>query len=191
MEILTAVVLRSIDTDISLKEVYLPKQSVEESILLNLAQSSQSDMEWLEGFVGGPNNLTSRIGEVISHRLELAGKHLRNGDSFLVIKEYRTSISRHYYAMYHSARAICFGYHRGDDYQKHFVLPKHMPDDLEDRWRFSGTLNESRLLRNMADYDLYPLDESKWSKDANRMSSLASEFVSVCEEYAKFKGWLK
>lgn len=122
--------------------------------------------------------------QIVSDRFELAGYQLRTADVLIQSTLYRSAISRYYYAMYHAARAICFGYHKGDDYQQHSVLPNHLPGQLPKVSQWTTSLNNARLVRNMADYDLYPRDTSQWKNDAANLAVSASEFLNECEEFA-------
>src|SRR6185312_15237611 len=78
-----------------------------------------------------PMPIPDLIRQAASDRLTLAGDHLRRGDNALLNAEFRFAISRHYYAMYHAARAIVFAANRGDDYERHAELPRHLPNNMK------------------------------------------------------------
>lgn len=128
------------------------------------------------------------VSQVVSDRLNLAGLHLKVGDQLLTIGKYRTSITRHYYAMYHGARAIAYADFMGDDHQSHRDLPNHLPSRLPNQSALSSELSSARLLRNEADYDLYPVGDDKWESEARRLAVTASSFCSACEAYALQEG---
>ncbi|MGA5764432.1 hypothetical protein [Nonomuraea bangladeshensis] len=135
-----------------------------------------------------PFPLADGIRQAISDRLVFAGEHLRVGDKLLFDLQFRTAISRHYYAMYHSARAIVFATHGGDDYQQHSKLPRNLPADMADAPLRQVQLTNARLLRNEADYDLYPASQSSWEADSRELATIAADFVKACEEYALANG---
>ncbi|MEU5609477.1 HEPN domain-containing protein [Streptomyces sparsogenes] len=128
--------------------------------------------------------------QVVVDRLLLAGEHLRAGDHLLFSTQYRSSISRHYYAMYHAARAVVFAANRGDDYERHNVLPRNLPTALQDSAVRESELTNARLLRNQADYDVYPLNESEWEGDARALSVTAANFLQACESFASTNGYI-
>ncbi|PQZ87145.1 hypothetical protein CQ016_09350 [Arthrobacter sp. MYb222] len=130
------------------------------------------------------------ISQVVSDRLMLAGYHLQAGDGLLINGNYRTAISRHYYAMYHAARAITFAANKGDDYQRHMDLPAHLPQELIDRQTLSAELTSARLLRNEADYDLYPVNDGDWVSEARSLAGAASKFCEACENFALSEGYV-
>jgi hypothetical protein len=123
-------------------------------------------------------------------RFVLATAHLRAGDECLALDLGRSAVSRYYYAMYHTARAITFGHHQGDDYQSHANLPDHLPGDLADTATRRNELLDARLLRNQADYDPFPDTEALWVPDAQGLSVVAPAFVQECELYAQQKGMI-
>lgn len=69
---------------------------------------------------------------------------------------YRDAISRYYYSMYHSARAVVYFHNFGDDFQEHSKLPSGLPGDFPDKVDWSSKLKNARLERNRADYEPYP-----------------------------------
>ncbi|WP_084356823.1 HEPN domain-containing protein [Mycolicibacterium wolinskyi] len=155
-----------------------------EALLQSVAQGTIAQIAALPTSIGRSFNTIDLVRQIVSDRLELAGHHLRTADSLAQLAAYRSSISRYYYAMYHAARAICFGHHRGDNYQKHSVLPNNLPASLPNAARWANELNDARLVRNMADYDLYPRNASDWMNDSVSLSVVASEFLAECEDFA-------
>lgn len=49
-------------------------------------------------------------------------------------------------------------------------------------------LTDARLLRNEADYDLYPNSDQAWRSDAISLSTTAIQFVSDCQSFASTQG---
>ncbi|MEV0353123.1 hypothetical protein AB0H88_45840 [Nonomuraea sp. NPDC050680] len=141
--------------------------------------------------VGGgrhPFPLAQLVQQVISDRLILAGEHLRAGDQLLFATQYRSAISRHYYAMYQAARAIVFAETRGDDYERHSILPRKLPPHMKDAAIRENELTDARLLRNQADYDIYPIGQSDWEDEARQLAVTSAEFVQACEDFASGNG---
>jgi uncharacterized protein (UPF0332 family) len=110
------------------------------------------------------------------------------GDELLLRLQFRSSISRHYYAMYHAARAVTFGTIAGDDHERHSVLPRNLPATFDDPPRREAELTSARLLRNLADYDPYPTNHPEWEPDARHLASTASDFLQACDSLAKTNG---
>ncbi|WP_330467515.1 hypothetical protein [Micromonospora zamorensis] len=125
---------------------------------------------------------------VVSDRLKLAGEHLRAGDSLGLSNHFRSAISRHYYAMYHAARAIVFAEEKGDDHERHSVLPRHLPSTLSDARLWEVRLTDARLLRNQADYDPYPAGPKEWATDSRILAVTAAQFLAACENFALTNG---
>jgi uncharacterized protein (UPF0332 family) len=130
------------------------------------------------------------IQQATSDRLILAGEHLRAGDQLIFSNQYRSAISRHYYAMYHAARSIVYADFRGDDHERHNVLPRHLPTKLPDLAMREQQLTVARLLRNEADYDVYPFSMAEWELDARQLAITATDFVKACEDFALIEGYV-
>lgn len=160
----------------------MPSLTLEDQVLLHVSTSKQENLSALAGSASRhPLPFNEMLNRVVTDRLALAGLHLRVGDLMLDAGQYRTSISRHYYAMYHAGRAIVFLDISGDDHEKHAVLPRHLPTDLPNTEAWQIELNEARLTRNMADYDLYPILASAWHDDATNLSVKAAQFIADCQ----------
>jgi uncharacterized protein (UPF0332 family) len=122
--------------------------------------------------VGGgryPFPVAQLIQQATSDRFLLAGEHLRAGDQLIFANQFRSAISRHYYAMYHAARSIVYADYRGDDHERHHILPRHLPTKLPNLPMRERQLTDARLLRNEADYDVYPYTVAEWEVDARRV----------------------
>ncbi|MFC4562708.1 HEPN domain-containing protein [Nocardiopsis mangrovi] len=128
--------------------------------------------------------------QVVADRLLLAGEHLRSGDYLLRHLQYRSAISRHYYAMYHAARAIVFAENRGDDYERHNILARNLPSALPRSADRESELTDARLLRNQADYDAYPISEAQWEADSRTLAVTAARFLQECESFASMNGYI-
>jgi len=124
------------------------------------------------------------VRQAVSDRLRLAAEHLRHGDDLLLAGAFRASVGRHYYAMYHAARAIVFGVCGGDDFERHSTLPRNLPAAMLDVGTLEAELTEARLLRNQADYDPYPSTDTEWEIDARSLGATAAGFVSDFEVFA-------
>lgn len=173
--------------------VKLPQLSVHDATLQYIAAMQSSDHSTFTSLPTIRNHvlpIDRLIGQVVSDRLMLAGYHLQAGDGLLIKGNYRTAISRHYYAMYHAARAITFAVNNGDDFQQHRVLPAHLPQNLTDRQALSAELTSARLLRNEADYDLYPVNDEEWVSEARSLAGTASKFCEACENFALSEGYV-
>jgi uncharacterized protein (UPF0332 family) len=169
----------------------MPTVKPTDQVLLHISTCKQAELA-AHPTTGSrhPFPLAQLVQQVISDRLTLAGEKLRAGDQLIFDLQFRSAISRHYYAMYHAARAIVFAETKGDDYQQHRVLPRHLPQGLPDMRKHEQELVDARLLRNEADYDLYPIASSDWEKDARKQAVIAAEFVQICETFALANGYV-
>jgi uncharacterized protein (UPF0332 family) len=137
-----------------------------------------------------PFPVAQLIQQATSDRLLLAGEHLRAGDQLIFSNQYRSAISRHYYAMYQAARAIVYADFCGDDHERHNVLARHLPTKLPDLAMREQQLTDARFLRNEADYDVYPFSMAEWELDARQLAIIAPDFVKVCEDFALTEGYV-
>lgn len=167
----------------------MPVLTVTEEMLRHLSTSSSAMLaNFGTPVTRNPFPIAAAIKQIASDRLAMAGDHLRAGDQLVRQGAYRASISRHYYAMYHTARAVVFAEVKGDDHQRHNVLARHLPTPLPQRSLREAQLTDARLLRNEADYECYPLVEQLWARDAQSLMVIASEFVGELEEFALAQG---
>lgn len=100
----------------------------------------------------------------------------------------RLVISRAYYAMYYSARAVVFLTFGGDDKEQHNELPKNIPKDFPDHANWINALKNARLERNNADYDPYLPNEHDYKKTADEISMSTRNFLRECKKYLSKKG---
>lgn len=164
----------------------MPAVATADQVLLYVATCKQTQLQALAAAPAGriPLPFTEMMRQVVSDRLALAAEHLRYGDELLLGGSCRASIGRHYYAMYHAARAIVFGVHQGDDFERHSDLPRNLPSSMPGVASHEAALTQARLLRNQADYDPYPASDEAWEFDARSLASTAASFVNDFEQYA-------
>lgn len=167
----------------------MPVVGANDQIMLYISNCTSAQLSALSS---GPRRYPFPVSQMVrqatSDRLALAGEHLRAGDHALLGNRFRSSISRHYYAMYHAARAVVFAVTTGDDHERHSVLPRNLPVALANQSQRENELTAARLLRNEADYDPYPANESDWGQDARTLSVTAADFVQDCENFALSNG---
>jgi uncharacterized protein (UPF0332 family) len=137
-----------------------------------------------------PFPIAQLVQQATSDRFLLAGDHFRAADQLILTQQFRSAISRYYYAMYHAARAIVFADFGGDDHERHSVLPRNLPALLPDAILREQQLIDARLLRNEADYDVYPFSLPEWESDARKLAITAADFVQACEDFALDKGYV-
>lgn len=165
----------------------MPTLSAGDTALLYFSGLKAADIATLpRGRAGTP--VPAMLLQVTSDRLSLAGEHLRVGDTLLLHSQFRSAISRHYYAMYHSARAVVFGVVQGDDHEKHAVLPRNLPITMADMPLRELQLQDARLLRNQADYDPYPANGTSWEPGSRSLAAISADFVQACEDFALMNG---
>jgi uncharacterized protein (UPF0332 family) len=127
---------------------------------------------------------------VASARWKLAAEYRRDAKKLLKLSRppFRSVISRFYYAMYHSMRAVCYVFHDGDDHQSHSNLPLHIPDDFPDAAIWRNTFKNARLTRNAADYDPYPKSGKIWQRQAEAIRTDAEALLAETRNYLRSKG---
>ncbi|WP_158687660.1 HEPN domain-containing protein [Streptomyces sp. AA1529] len=169
----------------------MPTVTFTDQVLLHISTCKSAELAAFPESGGRyPFPLAQLVKQAVTDRLLLAGEHLRAGDHLLFATQYRSAISRHYYAMYHSARAIVYAESRGDDHERHNILPRKLPAGLDDPAKREAELTDARLLRNQADYDAYPINESDWEADARTLATAAADFLQSCELFASREGYI-
>lgn len=162
-----------------------------------LARITQADKKTLSLFVEGVSveARTSRVIADLQHqacadRINLSSSFLISADKLLRARpgQYRSAISRYYYSMYHSARAVVYFAHGGDDHEKHSVLPTKLPGDFPSSSFWQNELKDARLNRNSADYDPYPSSWRHWQALAKGLNATAPNFLQIAKQYLKQKG---
>jgi uncharacterized protein (UPF0332 family) len=128
--------------------------------------------------------------QACSDRLVLAHDLLSTGNKLMRTRppQYRSAISRYYYCMYHSVRAVVYFVHGGDDYQPHSELPTQLPADFADSALWRNALKDARSHRNDADYDPYPSNPGSWRSVAIDTATNAQRLLAESEQYLKSKG---
>ncbi|WP_436785939.1 hypothetical protein [Yinghuangia sp. YIM S10712] len=167
----------------------MPAFTITDQMLLSISTSKQAVLAAFPASgAKHPFPLADLIRQATTDRLLLAGEHLRAGDQLLFAAHYRSAISRYYYAMYQAARAVVFAEIKGDDHERHNILPRNLPQHLTDVAMREAELTDARLLRNQADYDVYPIGEPSWESDARGLAVTAANFVQSCETFASSNG---
>lgn len=122
------------------------------------------------------------IKELSNYRLERAKEMLTASEDNLTVKQYRTSLNRSYYAVFHAMRAVnCL---EGYDSSKHsgviaFFTQTFLKTEKIER-SMAKIIKESSYLREKSDYDDFYIA----SKDeAEKQLANARVFVSAVEEY--------
>lgn len=123
----------------------------------------------------------------VKDRLVLARRCLDAAHDCAAAEQFRSSVSRAYYSMYHTIRSVVFFITDGDDHEQHTVLPGHLPTDFPSNPQWENDLKIARLERNRADYDPYPRDRS-FEPTAITTMSQASTLLPVARQYLVGKG---
>lgn len=127
---------------------------------------------------------------VTSDRLGLATECRRRARKLVELKPpmYRDAISRYYYCLYHTFRAVAYYVTPGDDSQEHKTLPGAIPDSFPDADAWRNRLKTARLARNNADYNAYPKAERAWRQDCDQLAEYADEVIGLARSYLTNKG---
>lgn len=165
-----------------------------DSVLIHLSNQKKTGLEALSVTTTTsakyPLPLSQLIRQVVSDRLWLAADHQRVADDMLFRLHFRSSISRHYYAMYHAGRAVVYANHGGDDYERHSTLARHLPPAMLNVLAHETELTNARLLRNQADYDPYPAARDDWESEARNLAAVSATFLQRCEDFALSNGYI-
>lgn len=162
-----------------------------------LLRVSKANKKTLSLFAEGINlhNATARPLIDLQHqacadRIALAKNFLITADRLMKTRppEYRSAISRYYYAMYHAIRAVAYFNEGGDDKESHSTLPGAVPSDFTDSALWQNSLKDARARRNEADYDPYPAHLSAWRTVAVDLQGKAPILLALSEDYLKQKG---
>jgi uncharacterized protein (UPF0332 family) len=143
-------------------------------------------------------HIERELGSTIDNlMLSICGDRFRLGKQFfksatLALRakppQYRTAISRAYYSMYHSGRAVVYASHGGDDYEAHSEFSQKLPNDFPSVAMWRNNLREARLLRNKADYDPYPSKQRSFAADSAAIMRDAKSFGTLAEQYLRGRG---
>ena len=123
--------------------------------------------------------------ELAGYRLEKAKEMLSAAESNLEIEEYKTSLNRSYYAVFHAMRAA--NVLKGFDSSKHsgviaFFTKEYLKTDILDR-DMAVIIKGSSHCREKSDYDDFYI---AGRKEAEKQFNNAKQFVQKVEEYINF-----
>ena len=123
-------------------------------------------------------------------RWKLANLHKTHANRLMTknFHQYRTAVSRYYYAMYHAMRACIFIYHQGDDYESHSNIPNGIPPDFPSAAIWKIKFKDARLTRNKADYEPYPKTDKAWRSRALQIKQDADDLIKISKIYLQNKG---
>ena len=168
--------------------------SAHDDALLRVGKASKKVLD----FYSEAAHLTSLTSKTISQlceqvcvdRLIMADRLVLTGDKLMRTRpvEYRSAVSRYYYAMYHSVRAVVYYAHGGDDHQAHSTLPSNLPKDFPSHSIWLNDLKDARSFRNDADYDPYPFADSDWKPVAADLATKAPLLAKEARLYLRKKG---
>lgn len=118
--------------------------------------------------------------ELAKYRMERAKEMLEAAEGNLKIRQYKTSINRSYYAVFHAMRAL--NILKGFDSSKHsgviaFFNREYLKTGILDK-ALSVTIKNSSFLREKSDYDDFFIASKK---DAETQVSEARIFLEAAE----------
>ena len=118
--------------------------------------------------------------ELAKYRMERAKEMLEAAEGNLNIRQYKTSINRSYYAVFHAMRAL--NILKGFDSSKHsgviaFFNREYLKTGILDK-ALSVTIKNSSFLREKSDYDDFFIASKK---DAETQVSEARIFLEAAE----------
>ena len=122
--------------------------------------------------------MESSLRELAMYRMERAFEMLIAAEDNLKIGQYKTSLNRSYYAIFHAMRAA--NIIKGFDSSKHsgviaFFNKEYLKENIIDR-------KNSSFFREKSDYDDFFIASKK---DAENQLKNAKIFLSVVEDYLK------
>lgn len=120
--------------------------------------------------------------ELAQYRMERAKEMLVAAEENLKIGQYKTSLNRSYYAIFHSMRAA--NIIKGFDSSKHsgvigFFNREYLKEEIMDR-QLSVIIKKSSFLREKSDYDDFFIASKK---DAQVQIENAKVFLNAVEKY--------
>ncbi len=122
--------------------------------------------------------------ELARYRMARAKEMLLAAEENLKIGQYKTSLNRSYYAIFHAMRAANIV--RGFDSSKHsgviaYFNKEYLKEGIMDR-KLSVLIKNSSFLREKSDYDDFFVASKK---DAERQIEDANKFIMAVENYLK------
>lgn len=167
-------------------------QDYKDSLLISKADKYKLD------FMAAGESLVQRTGQSITQLIEKATRdRIVLASKFITLAkqaangtppDYRSAVSRAYYAMYHIMRAVCYYHYRGDDHQEHAVLASKIPADFPEQVRWENDIKNARFERNRADYDPYAMSKLHFSKAAGLLINQANALLPIAKLYLRQKG---
>lgn len=120
--------------------------------------------------------------ELAKYRMERAKEMLEAAEGNLNIRQYKTSINRSYYAVFHAMRAL--NILKGFDCSKHsgviaFFNREYLKTEILDK-ALSVIIKNSSFLREKSDYDDFFIASKK---EAETQVSEARVFLEAAETY--------
>lgn len=120
--------------------------------------------------------------ELAKYRMERAKEMLEAAEGNLKIRQYKTSINRSYYAVFHAMRAL--NILKGFDSSKHsgviaFFNREYLKTEILDK-ALSVIIKNSSFLREKSDYDDFFIASKK---EAETQVSEARIFLEAAETY--------
>ena len=128
--------------------------------------------------------MESSLRELADYRMERAFEMLIAAEDNLKIGQYKTSLNRSYYAIFHAMRAANIT--KGFDSSKHsgviaFFNKEYLKENIIDR-KMSPIIKNSSFFREKSDYDDFFIASKK---DAEKQLKNAKIFLYVIENYLK------
>lgn len=130
--------------------------------------------------------MESSLRELADYRMERAFEMLIAAEDNLKIGQYKTSLNRSYYAIFHAMRAANIT--KGFDSSKHsgviaFFNKEYLKENIIDR-KMSPIIKNSSFFREKSDYDDFFIASKK---DAEKQLKNAKIFLNVVEDYLKLE----
>lgn len=130
--------------------------------------------------------MESSLKELAKYRMERAYEMLSDSENNLKYNQYRTSLNRSYYAVFHAMRSanILNGY----DSSKHsgviaFFNKTYIKENIIER-SLSKIIKDTSYLREKSDYDDFFIASKE---EAERQLLNAKHFVSEVDKYIKIR----
>jgi uncharacterized protein (UPF0332 family) len=162
--------------------------------LIRIATAKASTIrDWREGVsleADGGRTISELCLEVAEGRWRLARELRSAGTACLRGKRKlpRDAISRFYYSLYHSMRAVAFVHYSGDDHESHKELPTKVPSNFPDHAHWANQLKSARDYRNRADYDPFPRGASHWLPIASMLKRDVDQVLPLARDYLNSHG---
>ena len=133
---------------------------------------------------GGNCSLEGSLKELAGYRMERAREMLDAAEGNLKIGQFKTSLNRSYYAIFHAMRAV--NILKGFDSSKHsgviaFFNKEYLKEEILDR-SLSVIVKNSAFLREKSDYDDFYIASKT---EAEKQLDDARIFLGKIEEYLK------